>query len=185
MTTWPKICLYAAVEHWLASPTVGRLIEQALQNAGATPLEIQEISGDDFADCVENFQCDVYSHLNDYGGDVEFVRHPQTHGIGVIYYYPIPADKQFDPQIVVKAVDEALESSQLAALPFFTQHAKRLLAGLREAKAAKVADITETSLRLLREAVQLLLDLKADPSVRFQGPHILKISDFLAKVVKS
>ena len=181
----PKICLYAAVEHWLASPFVGRLIEQALQNAGATPSEIKEISEDDFSDCVENFQCDVSSHLTDRDWEVEFVKHRQSHGIGVIYYYPIPADKSFDPQIVFMAVGEALESSQLDALPFFTQHAKRLLAGLREAKAAKVADIAVTTIGLLKEAVQLLLDLKADPSVRFQGPHIVKIGDFLSKVAKS
>lgn len=177
----PKICLYAAVEHWLASPPVGRLIEQALQNAGATPSEIEEISEDDFSDCVENFQCDVYSHLNDYDGDVEFVRHPQKHGIGVFYYYAIPADKSFDPQIVFKAVNEAVESSQLDALPFFTQHAKRLLEGLREAKAADSAALVPS---LLDEAVALLHDLAADPLVP-AGPITAKIVEFLEKVERS
>jgi hypothetical protein len=177
MTTRPKICLYAAVEHWLASPTVGRLIEQALQNAGATPSEIQEISEDDFADCVENFQCDVASHLTDRHWKVEFVRHRQSHGIGVIYYYPIPADKQFDPQIVVKAVDEALESSHVAALPFFTQHATRLLVGRRE---AKIADIAEKAIDLLKEA---LLDLSQDR--RLSADNALKTGSFLSKVERA
>jgi hypothetical protein len=173
--------LYHAVEHWLASPPVGRLIEQALQNAGATPSEIKEISEDDFADLVENFQCDVSSHLTDRGWTVEFALHSQCHGIGVIYYYIVPADKTFDPQIVFKAVDEALESSQLDALPFFTQHAKRLLAGLREAKAAKVADITETALGLLKEAVVLLLDLLQDG--RLHPGDASKIKSFSEKVL--
>ena len=185
MTFRPKICLYAAVEHWLASPPVGRLIEQALQNAGATPSEIEEISEDDFSDCVENFQCDVSSHLTDRDWKVEFVHHPQTHGIGVFYYYAIPADRGVS-RIVCKAVDEAVESSQLDALPSFTQHAKRLLAGLRATKAAKAAEAieaTETSIRLLREAVELLIDLEKDPCV-FARPSG-KIRAFLAKVAKS
>ena len=181
MAVRPKICLYHAVEHWLASPPVGRLIQQALQNAGATPSEIQEISEDDFADLVENFQCDVSSHLTDRHWEVEFVKHRQSHGIGVIYYYPIPADKQFNPQIVFEAVDEALESSQLDALPFFTQHAKRLLAGLREAKAAKVADITETTIGLLKEAVTLLLDFSQGG--RLYPSDAFKVKAFSEKVL--
>lgn len=177
----PKICLYAAVEYWLASPPVERLIEQALQNAGATPSEIEEVYWDDFADCIENFQCDIFSYLTDRDWKVEFVHHPQTHGIGVFYYYTIPADMSFDPQIVFRAVGEAVESSQLDALPFFTQRAKRLLEGLREAKAADSAALVPS---LLDEAVALLRDLAADPLVP-AGPITAKIVEFLEKVERS
>lgn len=182
----PKIYLYSAVEHWLASRSGKRLIEQALQEAGATPLEKLMISEDDFADCIENFQCDVHSHLSDRGWEVEFARHPQIHGIGAIYYYATPADKTFDPQTVFKAVRAAVEESRLYALPLFTQHAKRLLEGLRgaEASANKAAEAkaAETSIRLLREAVELLTDLEKLPCV-FTEPT-RKIRDFLAKVAK-
>lgn len=176
----PKICLYFAVEHWRNSPSVARLIEQALHKAGATADEASAVCASDFDDLIENFQCDVSSYLTDRGWEVEFVKHPQHHGVGVVYYYVVPADATFDPQIVFKAVDEALEAAQLDGLSVFTDLAKRLLAGLREAKIQAVAEHPSVvSVRLLREAVELIISIR-----RYGGLHPVdqwKIKQFLNK----